>query len=321
MPATKSPTVCGITIYPIKSCGGISLKTCKVGPLGLENDRRFMFVEDSIKRFITQRVYPSLAFIHPLIDEARNLLTLTTEGQDSLELPLHPDTKNLKLYSVQLWKDDLMAYDVGEAASEWITTFLRRHADHDQVDKDLSERNVPGIMRMVVLDPSNGQYERPAHPQLPGVQSPFTDQSPVSMGFESSREDMNRNLLRRGVSNGQTIPMSRFRDNISIKDTISWEEDEWLVAKVGDVTYYIIEPLARCPLTCIDQETAKKDKWKDSSVLEHLKKTRQFENTPGNGYFCVHTAPLTAGTVSIGDGVKVLERIPVEYRKKILQSE
>ncbi|KAI9032558.1 MOSC N-terminal beta barrel domain-containing protein [Phycomyces nitens] len=319
MPTAKVPTVSEITIYPVKSCHGISLKTSKVGPLGLENDRRFMFVEDSIKRFITQRVYPSLALVYTSVDEARNLLILTAKGQEPLEVPLHPDITKLKLYSVQLWKDDLMAYDVGDFASEWITSFLRRHADDDQVDKDLSERTIPGIMRMVVLDPSNGHYDRPAHPQLPGVQSPFTDQSPVSMGFEASGEDMNKNLLQRGVSNGETIPMNRFRSNINIKGTVPWEEDEWLVIKVGDVTYYIIEPLARCPLTCIDQETATKDKWKDSSVLEHLKKTRQFEDTPGNGYFCVHTAPLTAGTVNIGDEVKVLERVPAEHRKKIIQ--
>lgn len=50
-----APKVSAITLYPIKSCHYINVDSCEVDELGLKLDRRFMFVDESTGRFITQR--------------------------------------------------------------------------------------------------------------------------------------------------------------------------------------------------------------------------------------------------------------------------
>lgn len=55
MPVAAEPTLSAIRIYPVKSCHCVQLEECEIGALGPKYDRRFMFIEESNKRFITQR--------------------------------------------------------------------------------------------------------------------------------------------------------------------------------------------------------------------------------------------------------------------------
>ncbi len=49
-----------IWIYPIKSLGGIRVKSAKIFEKGLEHDRRWMLI-DSDNEFMSQRLYPKMA--------------------------------------------------------------------------------------------------------------------------------------------------------------------------------------------------------------------------------------------------------------------
>lgn len=162
---------------------------------------------------------------------------MSADGQESLVLPLTQDLSKLTKRSVQLWKDTLTVYDVGDEAGKWVTQFLSNHHEHDRQnnhseDDPIGENEPVKSVRLVTLDdPKNGVYNRPAHPKLDGVHSSFTDWSPISFGFISSLEDLNKGLLDTGISKGNRIPINRFRNNITIKGTVAWEEDQWLVAK------------------------------------------------------------------------------------------
>ena len=57
-----------ITIYPIKSLGGISLQEAKVEERGLQYDRRWVLVDEN-NVFITQRQNEQMALIDVAIDE------------------------------------------------------------------------------------------------------------------------------------------------------------------------------------------------------------------------------------------------------------
>lgn len=179
-----------------------------------------------------------MTLIRPIVDVASQTLTLTVADDSGLEplvLPLYPDVSKLAQRTVQLWKDTLTVYDMGDAASEWIARFFAAHRAHDLANDHNPEESVANdqqqqSIRLVTLD-DGGVYRRPAHPELPGVHSPFSDWSPVSLGFESSLEDVNKGLLETGISNGQSIPMDRFRNNLTIAGTVPWDEDEWLVIK------------------------------------------------------------------------------------------
>ncbi|CAO3653612.1 unnamed protein product [Cunninghamella echinulata] len=324
MPSTETPTLTNIHVYPIKFCHSVQLEECQVGNLGLENDRRFVIIQDKNGRFITQRKYASLNLLRPLIDNDTLTLTSFDNKQTPLSLPLHPDTSKLKQRTIQLWGDNLTAFDMGDEAGDWLNEFLKIHRQHDISNNhnpddpvEEEEENDMPLLRLVTLEnPSLGRYSRPANPELPSIHAPFSDWSPISFGFESSMEAVNKDLIELGISKGATIGLDRFRNNLSISGTIPFDEDTWLVVKIGEVTFYVIRPIARCTVPGVDQDTGKKDKW--GGPLSYLKEKRCFADKPNDGCFCVDVAPLTSGTIRIGDKIEVLERIPDDKIQKPL---
>ncbi|KAI9250037.1 MOSC N-terminal beta barrel domain-containing protein [Sporodiniella umbellata] len=314
MPSPSEFKVENIHIFPIKSCHSVEVKEINVGKLGLENDRRFMLVDEETNKFITQRKYASLSLLRPRIDLEKKQLILTAEGQSPLELPLHPE-QALEKRTVKLWKDTLVTSDLGQTAADWVFEFLSLHRLHDQennhnVNDPVKESDPIPRARLVTLDESLLNYSRPAHAKLPGVHSPFSDWSPVSFGCLSSLEKLNEGLIAYG---GERIPMTRFRNNITISGTIPWEEDHWLIASIGEATFYVVQPIARCTMPGINQDTGKKDSW--NGPTDYLKQVRQFKEEPGQGQFCCDVVPLTYGKISVGDTVRILERIPKDQQQ------
>jgi len=282
-----------------------------------------MCVNADNNKLVTQRVYASMSLINPILDHEKDTLTLSAKNLDDLVLPLHPDTSNLKYMTVTLWSDKLQAFDMGDEAAEWLKKFFIEYKGHDESnahgDTDGGKQR-PTNIRLVTLDLSKG-YERKAHPELPGLNSPFTDWSPVSFGCTASLDALNRGLVDDNWSNGHQIPINRFRNNLTIAGTEPWEEDTWLVVRVGKVTFYLMQPTARCTVPGIDQETGFKDSWGTPGPLKYLLKHRQFEEMPGNGCFCCDSIPLSSGTIRVGDKVEVLERIPAQFVKRPLPHE
>lgn len=56
--------VAALYVYPVKSCRAVALEQATLGPLGLEHDRRFAFI-DADSRALTQRDLPLLATVQP----------------------------------------------------------------------------------------------------------------------------------------------------------------------------------------------------------------------------------------------------------------
>lgn len=59
--------VAALWIYPVKSCGAVSVASASFGPLGVDGDRRFAFVAPD-GRALTQREQPLLATVRPDLD-------------------------------------------------------------------------------------------------------------------------------------------------------------------------------------------------------------------------------------------------------------
>jgi uncharacterized protein YcbX len=169
--------------------------------------------------------------IQPLIDDQKNTLTLTAKDQSDLTLPIKPDVTKLSKRQVQLWKHKLDVYDMGDHAAQWVNQFLSNNRPHDHANSGTDETSEPDCRLVTVDDPQNGMYKRPAHPKIPGVHAAFQDWSPISLGFNSSLDALNDGMVDSGFSQGSRIPITRFRNNITISGTIAWEEDEWLVVK------------------------------------------------------------------------------------------
>jgi uncharacterized protein YcbX len=72
-------------VYPVKGCRAVAVDQSTLGPLGLEHDRRFAFV-DADARAVTQRDQPLLATVGATLDEG--VLRLDFGGLTETAVPL-----------------------------------------------------------------------------------------------------------------------------------------------------------------------------------------------------------------------------------------
>ena len=68
-----SVTITGVNVYPVKSCGGVSVREALLIETGLEFDRAWMVV-DAQGVFVTQRELPRMALVQPTLKHTEVVL-------------------------------------------------------------------------------------------------------------------------------------------------------------------------------------------------------------------------------------------------------
>jgi uncharacterized protein YcbX len=193
-----------IWVFPVKSCAGIRVDSCKLNSHGFLNDRKWMFVTPQGK-FLTQREAPGMRLIEPSFDPATGDLVLSVP---SINRPLRAvqDFSGLKPIDVEIWGSNVHALDYGEEAAEWATEFFKKPA------------------RLAVIR-AEGEHKRPVSIKYGGraglkcdetdkVQVAFADAFPFLLATTNSLDDLNHRLVRKGE---QPIPMINFRANIIVE--------------------------------------------------------------------------------------------------------
>lgn len=81
-PVARKPHIYSLTIFPIKSCGGYTVKEpWTVFPHGLEFDRQFGLVEKASGKIMPLKKFPKMIYIRPHIDKEARLLYIEAFGQ------------------------------------------------------------------------------------------------------------------------------------------------------------------------------------------------------------------------------------------------
>lgn len=115
--------IAALYVYPVKACGAVALNEAVLGPLGLEHDRRFAFI-DPAGRALTQRSEPLLATVRPALDERG--LRLDFGGLLQLVIPLQAFAESA---AVDVWGKPLAARAAPESlvaeAADYLGTRLR----------------------------------------------------------------------------------------------------------------------------------------------------------------------------------------------------
>ena len=217
-----------ITIYPIKSAGGISLSSVQLDDRGLELDRRWMVVDEH-GLFLTQRTIPRMALI--TVGLHSDHLAVGARGMRNLTIPFSESPQRTKL--VQVWSDSLDALDCGDDASSWFTEFL-------------------GLgCRLVRMKEEGVRFANPNYaPEAPVA---FTDAFPVLLISQASLGDLNSRLA-------EPVPMNRFRPNIVIEGSEAFEEDSWKSVRIGSVDFRVVKPCSRCTVPTVNQNTGERGK-------------------------------------------------------------
>jgi uncharacterized protein len=269
----RVPTVISLTLYPLKSCAGLSVTRATVEPLGIQHDRRWMAVRPDGSS-MTGRELPALVRVRAVPGPSG--LRLSAPGMSELDVPLPPpDAPRL---DVTVWKDTCSAARAHSGADRWLSEYLGQPA------------------RLVHVD---AKMERPVNPKYasPEDRVGFADAFPLMLISEASLADLNQRLAR-------PVPMSRFRPNLVVDGCGAFAEDGWKRLRIGTVELAVVKPCARCIFTTVDPETARHDS--EQEPLRTLATYRRIIPDKGVmfGQYLIVRRP---GELHVGDAVEVLE--------------
>ncbi len=261
-------TLSQLNIYPVKSCGRISVTRWSLESRGLQHDRRWMLVDDE-GVFVTQREYPRLALVEVQIKAS--CLQIGAPGMDQLRVPFEQHSHNY--FPVVIWDDGVEALDAGTEPSEWFSEFLGASIRLAV----MSDRSVRTVDKKFAVNDD--------------VMS-FADAFPLLLISEGSLHDLNSRLT-------SPITMNRFRPNLVVSGCEPYAEDRWKEIKIGTISLRVVKPCARCAITTVDPETGEKG----IEPLRTLATYRALGNKVLFGQNVIHTCQ---GELRVGDVVNVL---------------
>ena len=216
-----------INIYPIKSLGGIALKSAVVENRGLQFDRCWMLV-DVNNKFLTQREFPKMATVN--VEITKSGLGVSTNNK-SLEIPFEADSPETKV--VKIWSSRCRAKVYEKPINDWFSDVLQTDCKLVVMPEETTRRV---------------NYFYAVHKE---DAVSFADGYPVLLIGEESLNDLNSRLET-------SVPMNRFRPNLVFTGGDAFAEDGWKQIKIGACVFHVVKPCARCVITTIDQNRGEK---------------------------------------------------------------
>lgn len=269
--------ISGLFVYPIKSLGGISLKTAEVGSRGLEHDRRWMLVDQN-NRFLSQREIPEMALLYVELTPNGLLVMHRHQPEEFVAVPFLFDAKEEAICTI--WDDECAAEFVDSDIDKWFTRMLE-------------------VKCRLVYMPAN--TKRLVDQEYGGLQhiTSFADAFSFLMIGESSLDELNSRLK-------EAVPMDRFRPNIVFTGGEAYQEDQMLHFTIGGIAFHGVKPCARCPVVTINQESGIAGK-------EPLKTLSGYRKKNNKVYFGQNLIHEGEGTISIGDEISIKVLNPKKF--------
>jgi uncharacterized protein len=243
-------TVTALTIFPVKSMKGVSLRASAVDLIGLRHDRRWLVV-DHDNKFQTIREDKELAQIEAVLHPDGLTLKHPTKGSFTIQIP----DSTADSCSVRIWRSEVNALRANKDAGAFLSEILGKP------------------LQLIYLANEAARQVNPKF-STPNDHVSFADGYPISIASESSWQDLQHR-------SGLDLSMRRFRINIIVTGADSWAEDQWTLIQIGAVKFRIARPIGRCVVTTLDPDTG--DKNADNEPLATLSK---FHRAADWAYFC-----------------------------------
>ena len=241
-------------IYPVKSCAGIEMTDVVLYDTGLDLDRAWMVV-DADGVFVSQREYPRMALIQPQIK--RGELVLRAPGM----LALHVSIDAVEAAArVEVWDDQVPAFDMGDIASQWFTDFLSLSAE------GLPTAHAPKF-RLVRFDPDHNRLATKKWTSGADAPVQFADGFPLLVISTASLDGLNDRLAASGQA---AIRIERFRPNLVLSGVEAHDEDrlQHITISASDeknepvsVVLLPCKPCARCSIPNVNPADATTAPW------------------------------------------------------------
>ena len=255
----------------------MALDECVLTDTGLDLDRAWMVVDEQGK-FVTQRQLPRMALIQPSFKGSD--MVLRAPGMLALHVSIDAVEQATQ---VQVWKDQVAAYDMGDVAAQWFTDFLSLDAQGLPVAQ--SKR-----YRLVRFDPD---HRRLASQEWTGdieAFNQFSDGFPLLVLSQASVDGLNQKLVEGGHA---PVGAERFRPNILIEGYSAHDEDRVLQLQISEpntsVALRLVKPCTRCAIPNIDPATA----LSHPAVVDTLRSYRKDERVQGGITFGMNAIVLS----------------------------
>ncbi|WP_249673031.1 MOSC domain-containing protein [Pseudomonas abieticivorans] len=259
--------------YPIKSAIAEPLQASALDVLGLAGDRRWMLVEESSGRFLTQRALPHMS---QLSAACRGEQGLVLNGPGLPELNVAVPGPDAPLRGVTVWRDTLRVPDAGDAAAAWVTEFIGKPTRLVQVPTERARSTQSGY-------------------GLDTDKVGFADGFPILLIGQASLDDLSARV-------GWPLEMLRFRPNLVVEGSEAFAEDGWKRIRIGEVEFRVVKPCSRCILTTIDPQTGVR-----SEDREPLTTLKTYREQGGEIMFGQNLVNDGVGQVAVGMPVTILE--------------
>lgn len=273
-----------LSIYPIKSCGGIELTSACIEERGFQYDRRWALLDDN-DVVMDQIKYPRLASVRLVL--APDALIAQAAGMEDLRIPFHIDSPSS--VSVKGFRDVFEAQRVGEQADAWFA------------------RIVHASCRLVYMPEATRRAVNPAFAINNDIVS-FASGYPFHLINTASLAHVNQLLA-------EPVPVSRFRPSIVIAGASAWAEDQWQTIKIHNSIFHLVKPCDRCAITTVDQVSGEVT---GTEPLRTLARTRTVDKKVLFGQYLLAEE---RGTIHVGDAVSIVKtRVPDSETPKTLQA-
>jgi len=259
-----------ISIYPIKSLPGFRVRSARVLEKGLEDDRRYMLIDEN-NMFMTQRIFSQMALFEVSMESKVIRVKPKNSGQDAIHI--QPDLTGAEVMKAVVWDSVVEVVEVNPVYSRWFSDAL-------------------GVSCKLVFFPEvNKRRVNPDYVKDERNVS-LADGYPFLIIGRNSLGDLNQKM-------GLNFPMKRFRPNFVFDGGEPYEEDGWKVFKIGNNLFEGVKPCSRCVITTVDPETG----LRGTEPLSTLASYRKREN---NIYFGQNVIALNHNEIHEGDEIVLL---------------
>ncbi len=218
-------TVTALYVYPIKSCGGISVLRANLSLRGFSYDREWMLI-DANGVFMTQRTHPKMCLIETGL--TKDYLEARAPAFPPLRVWLDDDPGFI--LDALVHKKPCKGNDQGVWASAWFTAFLEEPC------------------RLVRILPNQPRRSKGGSTDIA-----YADAHEILLISWASLNDLNARLET-------PVPMNRFRPNIVVSGCVPYAEDGWNEINVASVRLIGAGRCVRCVVTTTDQATGTQGK-------------------------------------------------------------
>ncbi|KAL5345647.1 hypothetical protein ACLOAV_009401 [Pseudogymnoascus australis] len=312
-----------LTIFPIKSCGGLPIPPAtdwEVRPEGLAWDREWCLVHKGTGQALSQKRYPRMALLRPSLNFATGHLIVTYLEQ-VLVVPLSDDPTLFepaqRALGARVCGDNVTAQTYAQPhisaffsdALDVPCTLARfpaggaglstRHSKvhmqrHQRPKRSPSWASIPGAYPPTPPDSDNESTMAP-RPIL------LSNESPILLVHRASLDALNATIRSTG---GKEADATVFRGNVVVGSKGGGEayaEDQWGSVRIGGLGFKMLGACRRCYMVCVDQGTGVKDE----EPFVTLARTRRFEGKVFfGGHMCVDPGAV-GRTIRVGDVVEV----------------